>query len=102
MINEKSTLSAVFQEARTRIDGLVALALIAFSVLVPIFIAAFKAIRFGSLEFNWPGLFVPLIIFLIYVRFRQIATTESKFRQIFDSVLIGGISLSLVYAVNLK
>ncbi len=102
MINEKSTLSAVFKEAKGRVDGLVVLIIMCFSLCVPIFIAILKAIRLGYFEFNWPGLTVPVIIFLIYIRFRQIATTESKFRQIFDSVLIGGASFALIYAFNFK
>jgi hypothetical protein len=102
MINEKSTLSAVFKEAKERIDGLATVVLIILSVFVPIFISGLKAVRFGCFELNWLGLTVPIIVFLIYIRFRQIATTESKFRQIFDSMLIVGISFSFIYAVHFK
>ena len=102
MINGKSTLNAVFKEAKKRIDGLATIVLIILSVFVPILIAGLKAIRFGYFKFNWLGLTVPIIVFLIYIRFRQIATTESKFRQIFDSMLIVGISFSFIYAVNFK
>jgi len=61
MINEKSTLSTVFKEARERIDGLVTVVLIILSAFVSIFIAALKAIRLEYFEFNWVGLIVLII-----------------------------------------
>lgn len=102
MINEKFTLNEVFKEAKGRVDGSATLIFMLGSVFMPVLVAGLKPVRFGYFEFNWTGLTVPVIIFLTYIRFRQLDADESKLRQIINSVLIGVASFSLVYVFNFR
>lgn len=100
MINEQASLGEVFKDAMSRIDGLLTLICMAVSAFFPIGVAIVKIYFSGSFSFNWVALTAPVIIFLVYVRSRQLNAIESKVRQISNSMLIGLVSFLFVYALN--
>ena len=102
MINERFTLKEAFMEGKQRVDGATAFICMFFSLIAPFVVAVFKFIKYDAIQFNWLGFTVPIITFLIYVRSRQLDADESRVRKIINSVLIGVVSFSFIYAVNFR
>lgn len=102
MLNVQLTLTEAFSEAKERIDGVTMIISVIISIFLPVFLFFLKIIRSEEMQFNWPGLIVPLLVFISYARFRQSDPDERKFRQIINSVLLLLVSFSLIYVINFK
>ena len=100
MINSNLTISEVFAEAKSRIDGTVTLIFMAIAGFSPVVIGFFRLLFQGGFVLRWYGFLAPLLIFIFYVRIRQWDFSEERSRQIFNAVLIIAVAVAWIYVLN--
>jgi hypothetical protein len=100
VINERQTIRGAVKEARGRFDGIVALFCMAVALATPFICLIYRYLREDKFSFNVTAAFLPVVIFLLYIKFRQLDADDAFWRQCLNALIIFLSSIALTYGLN--